>query len=976
MSAVILMLGLLVACVLLGVLFGSVLGDLLSAGWRLIEKALSPPAAPAVEEPLANRLHKINETLEPFARNSAHTDELSENADFMNAVALLSDPATPLDTVAAYAFGQAFALSCAAFAALKARPDGSGVAAKVPPRFDNLSIWQMTFALQFLAAAEPRPPAGAIFVGYRDWWSENVLLRYVLADYFTALGDDDPEELGPDVVALPVPTKQQIKALLGLVRHPTAARLADQLGVELRAPEQPPAESSFLMSLGRFWGNDNEGGLLIEAEPWQDALKAAEKLVLGGSARVLLVSGDPLVGKSTFLKLLGGRLAPKGWRVFHASGADLQAGQIYIGQLEGRIRDALAELDVGKKIIWYVPDLLALAMSGTHQSQSASILDQILPAVAAGRVQIWTEATPAATARLQQLRPALRRLLEIVRMEEMEEEDALELAETLSGRLAKGLGASVDQSFAKTAVDVAQNYLSSMQLPGSALSLMKMAAVRSEKSNVKRLSGHELLETLSQMTGLPLSILDGQERLDLAEIRDYFSSRVIGQPEAVSSIVERIAMLKSGLNDPGKPIGVFLFAGPTGTGKTELAKTVADYLFGSVERMVRLDMSEYQTHEAGAKILGGGGLPADADTLIQRIRKQPFSVVLLDEFEKAHPQIWDLFLQVFDEGRLSDATGHTADFRHCLIILTTNLGATTHRDSGLGFTPSSAGFTNEQVLRAIGQTFRPEFQNRLDKVIVFKPLTRELMRGILSKELARIFERRGLKDRAWAVEWDASALEFLLEKGFSPEMGARPLKRAIDHYVIAPLAETIVERRFPEGDQFVFVRRDGGALRADFVDPDGDGDAALVTPAAIGSATTEGPGLFEMMRAPSGDGIEVAALAAAQEPIVERTSSPEWTALKARLAGEINAPGFWSAARPVRNARPPRAHGSPGSRNRDGDVVAGASCKAKRRREQEHARTRVATCDANSSRQRGAQGLGRERARRGRAHRRAHSCLG
>ena len=197
------------------------------------------------------------------------------------------------------------------------------------------------------------------------------------------------------------------------------------------------------------------------------------------------------------------------------------------------------------------------------------------------------------------------------------------------------------------------------------------------------------------------------------------------------------------------------------------------------------------------------------------------------------------------------------------------------------------------MLRAIGQTFRPEFQNRLDKVIVFKPLTRELMRGILSKELARIFERRGLKDRDWAVEWDASALEFLLEKGFSPEMGARPLKRAIDHYVIAPLAETIVERRFPEGDQFVFVRRDGGALRADFVDPDGDDDAALV-PAVTGSRIGEGPSLFEMMRAPSGDGVEVAALAAAQEPIAQRTSSPEWAELKARLASEINAPGFWS----------------------------------------------------------------------------------
>ena len=154
MSAVILMLGLLVVCVLLGVLFGNVLGDLLSAGWRLIEKALSPPAAPAVEEPLANRLHKINETLEPFARDAAHTNELATNADFRKAVALLSDPKTPLGTVIDYAFGQSWTLSCVAFAALKERADGSSIVSNVLPRFDSLSVWQMRFALAFLAALE------------------------------------------------------------------------------------------------------------------------------------------------------------------------------------------------------------------------------------------------------------------------------------------------------------------------------------------------------------------------------------------------------------------------------------------------------------------------------------------------------------------------------------------------------------------------------------------------------------------------------------------------------------------------------------------------------------------------------------------------------------------------------------------------------------------------------------------------------
>ena len=167
--------------------------------------------------------------------------------------------------------------------------------------------------------------------------------------------------------------------------------------------------------------------------------------------------------------------------------------------------------------------------------------------------------------------------------------------------------------------------------------------------------------------------------------------------------------------------------------------------------------------------------------------------------------IWDLFLQAFDEGRLTDAMGQVADLRHCLIILTSNFGATAHRSLGLGFAPQADEFSKEQVLRAISQTYRPEFQNRLDKVIVFRPLTRELMRGILKKELAALLERRGLKDRAWAIEWESSALEFLLESGFSPEMGARPLKRAIDQYVVAPLAAIIVEKAV-SGRRAVSVR--------------------------------------------------------------------------------------------------------------------------------------------------------------------------
>ena len=417
--------------------------------------------------------------------------------------------------------------------------------------------------------------------------------------------------------------------------------------------------------------------------------------------------------------------------------------------------------------------------------------------------------------------------------------------------------------------------------------LIRLTAARRETAGTS-ITAADVLKTLSQLTGLPISILDTKERLDLASIRQFFAARVIGQEEAVSSVIERIAMLKAGLNDPGRPIGVFLFAGPTGTGKTELAKTTAEYLFGAVDRMIRLDMSEFQTAESTFKILGDGG--GDTNSLINRVRKQPFSVVLLDEFEKAHPRIWDLFLQVFDDGRLSDALGQVADFRHCLIILTTNLGATSHHSAGLGFAPAPDAFTTDQVMKAISETYRPEFQNRLDRVIVFRPLSRELMRVILGKELKQVLERRGLKDRAWAVEWEASALEFLLERGFSPEMGARPLKRAIEQYVMAPLAATIVERRFPEGDQFVFFRSDGRSITAEFVDPDGDGPAA---PVAESDASGRPPGLPAMILAPHGSAAEFAALAAGADAVERTLASAAWEELKLKLSTEMSAPEFW-----------------------------------------------------------------------------------
>jgi ATP-dependent Clp protease ATP-binding subunit ClpC len=840
---------------------------------------------------LAGRLQPLRAAIDEFGRSVAHPRDLRNHHEFLQAIELLSDPSVSVTTLIDYACGANWVISCAALAALTKRPDGSSAATSILERLNETGGWEVYFALDYVAKLPVRPAVGSVILRPAKQWVHNTMVVSFFVDHFQqreALGD--AADFGGDLAGVAPADLEEAEKLLLQLSHPFAKTL---LG-KLRGWRQDTLNRDFLMTIGRFW-NADEDELLIEHTSIAESILTCEAALTASKARSVLLVGDARTGKTSVARCAARKLAARGYSVFEASAAELMAGQIYIGELEGRVRRILDELSVNKRVIWFVPSLVQLATSGAHRGQSASILDQILPALVGGRLVLISECTPSGLTLLQQRWPILRTSMEILRLTPVTPDAIAPIAQELAGRLARHQGIAIEPPVVPLAVQLAAQYLSALQLPGSVLDLLKLASNWTVANNAPSLSREGLLAALSQATGLPIAILDDHKKIELAEIRKFFDQRVIGQPEAVSVVVERIAMLKAGLTDPSRPVAVFLFAGPTGTGKTELAKTLAEYLFGNVDRMVRLDMSELQAHDSIRKVIGTAD-ESESDSLIHKVRKQPFSVILLDEFEKAHQNVWDLFLQVFDDGRLTDASGQTADFRQTYIVMTSNIGATAHEGGGVGFVSGKDRFAGQQIMRAVAKSFRPEFVNRLDKVIVFQPLNREQMRAILQKELKRVLERRGLKNREWAVEWESSALDFLLDRGFNAQMGARPLKRAIEQYVVAPLAIKIVEHRFPSGEQFLFVRGSGDGIEVEFVDPDAlDAAEALDVSDTLESPTVRSGAavVARIVLNPTGSAPEREDLRTAFASTQAKLNESAWVDLRQSLLAKMGTAEFW-----------------------------------------------------------------------------------
>ena len=317
----------------------------------------------------------------------------------------------------------------------------------------------------------------------------------------------------------------------------------------------------------------------------------------------------------------------------------------------------------------------------------------------------------------------------------------------------------------------------------------------------------EIAEVLSRQTGIPVAKMLEGEREKLLRMEEALHQRVIGQNEAVEAVANAIRRSRAGLSDPNRPIGSFLFLGPTGVGKTELCKSLAHFMFDSEDAMVRIDMSEFMEKHSVARLVGappGYVGYEEGGYLTEAVRRRPYSVILLDEVEKAHPDVFNILLQVLDDGRLTDGQGRTVDFRNSVVIMTSNLGSDRIQEhfGELDY----AGIKN-MVMEIVGQHFRPEFINRVDETVVFHPLGKEHIKNIANIQIARLSKR--LEEKDYQLVVDDSALELIAQAGFDPVYGARPLKRAIQHYIENPLAQDILSGKFETNREIHIVAENG-----------------------------------------------------------------------------------------------------------------------------------------------------------------------
>jgi ATP-dependent Clp protease ATP-binding subunit ClpC len=573
----------------------------------------------------------------------------------------------------------------------------------------------------------------------------------------------------------------------------------------------------------------------------------------------------------------------KGKQIYTLDLAALVAGSKYRGEFEERLKKVMKEITQRGDIILFIDELHNLVGAGAAEGaiDAASILK---PALARGELQTIGATTLDEYRKYLERDSALERRFQQIRVDEPSTEETEQILKGLRDRYEAHHKVDITDEALQAAAELADRYISDRFLPDKAIDLIdeaasrmriksmtappvyreledeieetrraKEAAIEAQEfekaanlrdqerqlTNKKRdleeqweageggerpsIGEEEIADIVSMWTGIPVFKLTEAETQKLMRMEDELHKRVIGQHPAIEVVSKAIRRSRAGLKDPKRPTGSFIFLGPSGVGKTELARTLAEFLFGDEDAMVRVDMSEYMEKHAVSRLVGSppGYIGYDeGGQLTEAVRRKPYSVLLLDEIEKAHPDVFNILLQILEDGRLTDAQGRTVDFRHAIVIMTSNIGASEiARNTPLGFAVSDdeTGITYDdmknRIMGELKKVFRPEFLNRIDDVIVFHKLSRDEIMEIVELLLRRI--RESMAERELQLELGDGMKELLVEKGWDPAMGARPLRRAIQRYIEDPLADFVLRAEPVPGSTVMVAPPDEGESEDD-----------------------------------------------------------------------------------------------------------------------------------------------------------------
>ena len=523
-----------------------------------------------------------------------------------------------------------------------------------------------------------------------------------------------------------------------------------------------------------------------------------------------MLVGDPGVGKSAIvegiaLKIASGDIPPvlADKRLISLDLGSIVAGTKYRGDFEKRLKSIIHEVASNPDVILFIDEFHTIVGAG-GASGSLDAANMLKPALARGEIQCIGATTLDEFRKIVEKDGALDRRFQKIIVDHADIAQSISILGRLKENYEKYHNVTYSDGAIEACVRMSERYITDRCLPDKAIDIMDEAGSMVRLKNPKKtgeVTSEDVASVLSKMTGIPAGRIAENEGARLMKMNQKLKGRIIGQDEAIDKVVKAIQRNRAGIKDPRKPIGTFLFFGPTGVGKTQLAKSLAEYLFDSEENIVRLDMSEYMEKFNVSRLIGappGYVGFEEGGQLSERVRRKPYCVVLLDEIEKAHPDIFNLLLQVMDEGRLTDSNGRTVSFRNTIVIMTSNVGSRELEEygNGMGFSTSVRNVKgNRQAVleKAVKKAFPPEFINRVDEQVFFSSLTKEDIASIIDIELKGLKKR--VKEAGYEVNITAAAKRFVADAGYDPSYGARPLKRAIQKYIEDPVSEHIIAGR-------------------------------------------------------------------------------------------------------------------------------------------------------------------------------------